>query len=470
MAHSSFLTPPLSPKLSPDSPPVPPRASPTTTDNPRCPLDQILVLYHKATSAYLLRQLASAYSTTLDALDLLSTTNQHHALDHSDNLSTRRSYYILKQKLWMLHTTVFGSMLSDRAAATAVAADGTHPPHLHKHHHRPPSDSGRGLISGIRKRISGSSKESPEKLVKEMWRRLVDDYGGLEGDVDGQVMVILTLLCIDQKLYPLARQIVEAYLATIPEGMLIHLETAAGVAISRGEHGEKDPLITNYERLMELYLLHVLTKLDEWEYVADLVQYNSVLSDHTKQTYSKILDKLHQRSQRPKKRTKHVRRPFLDAMDDGSRSLSRSGSTTVASTTPPSPTLSSTSAMDVVNGTHALDTKSVVGSQDSVITPGKSTPSTTSPSTQKVTVAKKDSARASSVSTQNKMLLVLQHYGNLIKSAPSRMGSNHIMIVVGLVIFLTAISRNRDRVSKYLKAGMVKVMQTVKMGTTVTSI
>lgn len=298
----------------------------------------------------------------------------------------------------------------------------------------------------------------------------MDDYGGLEGDVDGQVMVILTLLCIDQKLYPLARQIVEAYLATIPEGMLIHLETAAGVAISRGEHGEKDPLITNYERLMELYLLHVLTKLDEWEYVADLVQYNSVLSDHTKQTYSKILDKLHQRSQRPKKRTKHVRRPFLDAMDDGSRSLSRSGSTTVASTTPPSPTLSSTSAMDVVNGTHALDTKSVVGSQDSVITPGKSTPSTTSPSTQKVTVAKKDSARASSVSTQNKMLLVLQHYGNLIKSAPSRMGSNHIMIVVGLVIFLTAISRNRDRVSKYLKAGMVKVMQTVKMGTTVTSI
>jgi hypothetical protein len=141
------------------------------------PLAQILVLYHKATSTFLLRQLASAYSTSLEALELLSKTNQQYGLDHSEDIPTRRSFFILKQKLWMLHTTVFGAMLSDRAAAVA-AGDSHH------------SGVG-GIVNGVRKRISGSSKDSPEKLVKEMWRRLVDDYGGLEGDVDGQVMVPL---------------------------------------------------------------------------------------------------------------------------------------------------------------------------------------------------------------------------------------------------------------------------------------
>ncbi len=92
------------------------------------------------------------------------------------------------------------------------------------------------------------------------------------------------LLCINQKLYALGRQIVEAYLATIPEGMLIHLETAAGVALAPAGPGSngKDPLMTNYERLVELYLIHVLAKLSEWDYAAEFLQYNSVLSETSK--------------------------------------------------------------------------------------------------------------------------------------------------------------------------------------------
>lgn len=88
------------------------------------------------------------------------------------------------------------------------------------------------------------------------------------------------MLCVQQKLYTLARQIVEAYLATIPEGMLIHLETAAGVSLS--PEGPKDPLMTNYERLVELYLIHVLAKLGEWTSATDFLQYNTVLSESSK--------------------------------------------------------------------------------------------------------------------------------------------------------------------------------------------
>ncbi|KAF9313199.1 hypothetical protein BGZ91_006344, partial [Linnemannia elongata] len=261
MATPSILTPPLSPKSIPTDMLL--SSSTSSSSKTNNPLTQILVLYHKATSTFLLRQLASAYSTSLEAIELLARTNQDYGLDHSDNINTQRSFYVLKQKLWILHSTIFGAMLTDRAASEESKGN-----------------SG-GLLNGVRKRVSGSSsKDSPEKLVRDLWKRLVEDYAGLEGDVDGQVMVPFVMLCVQQKLYTLARQIVEAYLATIPEGMLIHLETAAGVSLN--PEGPKDPLMTNYERLVELYLIHVLAKLGEWTSATDFLQYNTVLSDSSK--------------------------------------------------------------------------------------------------------------------------------------------------------------------------------------------
>jgi hypothetical protein len=82
-------------------------------------------------------------------------------------------------------------------------------------------------------------------------------------------------------MYTLARQITESYLATIPDGMMIHLETAAG-ALTSVERGNKDPLMTNYERLVELYVVHVLAKLNEWDSARQFVEYNTVLSDSAK--------------------------------------------------------------------------------------------------------------------------------------------------------------------------------------------
>jgi len=95
------------------------------------------------------------------------------------------------------------------------------------------------------------------------------------------LLVHRVLLCVNQKMYSLARQITEAYLTTIPEGMLIHLETAAG-ALTSVERGNKDPLMTHYERLVELYVVHVLTKLNEWDSARQFLEYNTVLSDSTK--------------------------------------------------------------------------------------------------------------------------------------------------------------------------------------------
>ncbi|KAF9092704.1 hypothetical protein BGX27_001752 [Mortierella sp. AM989] len=412
-----------------------------------------------ATSTFLLRQLASAYSTSLEALELLSRTNQEYGFDHTDNISTRRSYFVLKQKLWILHTTIFGAMLSDRAAAPAV--------------------------NNVRKRFSGSSKDSPEKLVKDLWKRLVDDYSGMEGDVDGQVMVPFTLMCVNQKLYALARQIVEDYLASIPEGMLIHLETAAGVSLTHGESGQKDPLMTNYERLVELYLIHVLAKLNEWESATDFLQYNTVLSESSKKAYGKIINKLHQKSLRPKKPSPTKQHPA--ALDSGSKSLSASSSSSIVSTFISSPTLSSASVPNSSANSHSLDSgdssaKETLSNSDStssalngsaVVGSTKKPVSSTLANNvrTKVAVTKQGSSSAvSPLTLQGKILVFLKHYIDLIKDASSKMGPNQLMVIVGLVAFMGVLSRNRTKASEYLKAGMAKVMQTVKMGTTVTSI
>ncbi|KAG0373056.1 hypothetical protein BGX24_012197 [Mortierella sp. AD032] len=459
---SSILTPPLSPKSTPTD------ISMHSSSKNGNPLTQILALYHKATSTFLLRQLAAAYSTSLEAIELLARTNTDYGLDHSDNVSTQRSFYVLKQKLWILHSTIYGAMLTDRAAAAATAASS--------------EDSGKrgggGLLNGVRSRVS-SSKDSPEKLVKDLWKRLVDDYAGLEGDVDGQVMVPFVMLCVQQKLYTLARQIVEAYLATIPEGMLIHLETAAGVSLN--PEGPKDPLMTNYERLVELYLLHVLAKLGEWTSATDFLQYNSVLSDTSKKSYGKILDKLHQKSLRPKKQ-----KSSLPSLAD-SRSSNTSATPSISSTSVSSPTLSSASTMGSPATSHTLEPRSNGSSSSSSVQ--LSTYSTTASTTvtkkatstivtssssgrSKVAVGKKGSSATTvqATKTHGRLMILLQYYVEQIKTMSSQMGSKQLMVIVGLVVFMGVLSRNRTKASKYLKVAANKVMQTVKMGTTVTSI
>jgi uncharacterized membrane protein len=86
-------------------------------------------------------------------------------------------------------------------------------------------------------------------------------------------------------------------------------------------------------------------------------------------------------------------------------------------------------------------------------------------------VGKKESATAvQATKVQGTLMTLLKHYVDQIKAMSSQMGSNQLMVLVGLVVFMGVLSRNRTKASKYLKAATNKVLQTVKMGTTVTSI
>ncbi|KAG0304495.1 hypothetical protein BGZ98_005456 [Dissophora globulifera] len=424
------------------------------------PLTQILTLYHKSTSTFLLRQLAVAYSTSLEALDLLAKTNKAFGLDQATaSLATHRSFFVLKQKLWILNITIFGAMLTDRAEGEAAN------------------------VNGVQKRLTGSSKEQPEKLVKDLWRRLLKDYEGVEGDIDGQVMVAFVLLCINQKLYTVARQGTESYLATIPEGMLIHLETAAG-ALQSVDRVTKDPLMTNYERLVELYAVHVLAKLREWDYARQFLEFNTVLSESSKVMYNRILNKLEQKSQRPKK----IKRPLDTALDPllttaSSTSLPSSNSTPAKLSLPLSSTVAS-DAKNIASGALATSPKVVI--YQPTTRDGSSSIRAASESRAAATTISKTGASPAGTGTgtgngasantalvttlQGRVWILLQHYVDQIRHLGTQLGPSQMVAVVGIAVFVGAVSRNRTRASRVVRMVLDKVMQTIKMGTAVTSI
>ncbi|KAG0222516.1 hypothetical protein BGW42_006157 [Actinomortierella wolfii] len=475
---SSVLTPPQSPKSAATA--MVDSFDAAATKGNATPLTHILALYQKATSAFLLRQLSVGFSTCLEAQELLLRTNQDYGLDRSDNLNTRRSYLVLKQKLWILHASIFGAMLSERHQA---------------------EQQGLGIhTTKGKKRLSGSSgKDNPEKLVKDLWRRLVEDYGGIEGDVDGQVVVPFVVLCINQKLLTLARQITEAYLSTMPEGLLIHLEAAAGALTTAAD--PKDPLMTTYERLVELYLIHVLAKLGEWDYARQFLSYNTIISSSSKKTYSKIIDKLHQKSLRPKKKA-HTK-PKVDNRQNGLSPELDNGSSAGGDASPGSPTLgspaslssestgssSAPSGMSTMTSSPVLRSDTSLSSDASIpslsagsaqgVVPGKATVSrpikSRSVGNRSVVAATKGASSSTSsgsqlMTIQTKVWILLQHYVSLVRTAGTNMGPNQLMAVAALVLFIGALSRNRARVSQIIRTATGKLLQTVKMGTTVTSL
>jgi hypothetical protein len=118
----------------------------------------------------------------------------------------------------------------------------------------------------------------------------------------------------------------------------------------------------------------------------------------------------------------------------------------------------------------AVDVTPAAASKKSLSSlPGSLSPGQPNDARTKLAVTKKNTAGTPSISTlQNNILAFVRHYVDLIKNA--QLGSNHLMVIVGVVVFIAAVARNQQRASRYWKAGMAKMMETVKMGTTVTSI
>ncbi|GJJ77587.1 hypothetical protein EMPS_09946 [Entomortierella parvispora] len=443
----------------------------TAPNGPANALARILALYRAATSSFLLRQLAAAYATSLEALSLLSQTNQLYGLDHAQDPHTRQPFFVLKQKLWVLNAAIFGAILADRVGTKDSISehDGVYD-NDHNNHRG-------GFSWRVRKHLANSrdaaTKESPELLVRDLWSRLMDDYGGVEGNVDGKIMVSVALLCIHHRLFMLARQITEAYLASIPEDMLIHLEAAAGAQVDTNSTRTKDTVMINYERLTELYVVHILAKLRDWDSARDFVDVNSILSPSTKKVYTRTLEKLYRKSLRPMtapKRPPDAVTRTAD-LDDHSPTSSSSANSTLVS----SPTLSSLAlpfphkvlhSMDVPHSNVATATL-LSGSQITAAPAKRSTKTSTDTALHRPSAIASRSRVATITSTvQGQLRVFAQRYTELLERISRYgIGTNQLMMLVALIVFLAAVSRSRVRATTATTTVIHRLLQSIK-GTT----
>ena len=84
-------------------------------------------------------------------------------------------------------------------------------------------------------------------------------------------MYLSVLLCISQQLPDLARRVIEDWLACLPDAIFAHLQNA-----SVGGRTD-DEILKCYEKVIELYVVHVLTRLKEWSLARMFLSDNMII-------------------------------------------------------------------------------------------------------------------------------------------------------------------------------------------------
>ncbi|KAJ3055227.1 hypothetical protein HK097_011110 [Rhizophlyctis rosea] len=113
------------------------------------------------------------------------------------------------------------------------------------------------------------------------WSYAVEWYGG-EVAVVADVLVCGLLLLTKRYHHSLARTTVEIWLASQPdEWFLLARDKSANPQTA-----------ANYERIVELYVLHILPDLEDWESAKQFLEYNDTLEEKRKKLYQDCLVRL----------------------------------------------------------------------------------------------------------------------------------------------------------------------------------
>ncbi|ORY07602.1 hypothetical protein K493DRAFT_310146 [Basidiobolus meristosporus CBS 931.73] len=244
--------------------------------NTRFPL--IHSLRQKASRAFLLRQYGPAWSTCLDALSKLQYELEIWSASTSPITPLPVELIELRRKLWVLYINIFG--MKERQ----------------EQQERP-------------KHSNPDRWDSEAVFMSETWNKVIDSFNGVEGDVDVEVTIACVLLCLNKNMESQARDIIERWLSTLPDSLIYGLEALRlEVEANQESNGvpnntEMSRLWLNYEKVVELYVLHVLPKMAEWDTGRDFLQYNSIISVSRKEIYQQRLEKLYQRSLKPRKKS-----------------------------------------------------------------------------------------------------------------------------------------------------------------------
>ncbi|CAL3968644.1 hypothetical protein PZA11_004658 [Diplocarpon coronariae] len=150
-----------------------------------------------------------------------------------------------------------------------------------------------------------------------VWEEVVrHGYGGMEGDVDADVVINLTTLLLAHARSQKTNQArLETYLATSAMPSL-NISPSSLSSPRRPSHsstkspgGTDTPRDLNARvRILELYTLHVLLRNNEWEYAREFISISPVLDEERREAFLQALQSLHEEQHESERRQKEEQR------------------------------------------------------------------------------------------------------------------------------------------------------------------
>ncbi|KAH8705275.1 SBF-like CPA transporter family-domain-containing protein [Talaromyces proteolyticus] len=148
-----------------------------------------------------------------------------------------------------------------------------------------------------------------------IWEEIVQaGYQGLEGSVDADVVYNLgTLLLTHSASQTLNQQRLETYLSAYGQPNLdvaAHLENSPSDPRRLSRNGGTDTPkdLTARVKIIELFVLHVLPRNEEWDYATVFVQLSEVLDEERKESFLQTLNELKEEKERGVQRAAELQR------------------------------------------------------------------------------------------------------------------------------------------------------------------
>ncbi|TPX69332.1 hypothetical protein SpCBS45565_g02485 [Spizellomyces sp. 'palustris'] len=142
------------------------------------------------------------------------------------------------------------------------------------------------ILAVLYLRIAAQREDSSqsEEARPTDWDYMLRLYGGAVEKLPADVLCAGILLLQKRRLHSSSKQAIETWLATLPDDYFWSLSNEV-----------QSDALQNYERIVELYCLHVLPSLGEWESAKDFLEWNEVIATGKRALYRKKLDEMERR-------------------------------------------------------------------------------------------------------------------------------------------------------------------------------
>ncbi|KAL8672080.1 MAG: hypothetical protein Q9168_003440 [Polycauliona sp. 1 TL-2023] len=434
---------------------------------PRQRNSHISNVYKEASTLFLTRRLAEAYSTLEPILTIPEPSND----DGNDGDEDERTAPIatagrsLRVKCWSLYLTLLNAIIQ--------------------------LGSEQGTQELGSKRWHGVVVKTQDGTI---WDEVVQmGYGGIEGNVDADVVTNLaTLLLSHSSSQKTNQQHLETYLATSNHSNGGNLADSAGSPKrrSRSRYQEQSPTpngtntpreLASALKILELYILHVLPANDEWDYAKEFIQMSETLDDERKDIFQQALSQLEaEKTQDESYREDDARQQnhAWDSTEEANQLLQAAEPKPVEEDNNHHPHSHRRSNSERDYGIEELKKKK--RSDPTSIQPSTSSTPRASKANQQRNNNKSSQHKTSPRKTTNSGILarsaaIITAFQNMISNMTLSMSKNPSALlrsVLFLVALLVALSRRdvKERVARITGAGWEKVKRTVGMGVKVSYI